>query len=52
MLYFNLNGVKGEQNNNQPFYKNGMEEYHSPLMDYAYQFERKLIYNTFFLSKA
>lgn len=43
MLYFNLNGVMGEQNNDQSFYKNVMGEYCSPLTDYAYQFERKLI---------
>ena len=43
MLYFNLNGVMGEQNNDQSFYKNVMGEYCSPLTDYSYQFERKLI---------
>lgn len=43
MLYFNLNGVLGEKNNDQSFYKNLMGEYCSPLTNYAYQFERKLI---------
>ena len=43
MVYFNLNGVIGEKTNNLSFYKNVLGEYGSPLTDYAYQFERKLI---------
>ena len=43
MLYFNLNGVIGEKNNDQSFYKNLMGEYCSQLTDYTYQFEVKLI---------
>ncbi|TCB47469.1 hypothetical protein E0H83_03030 [Acinetobacter terrestris] len=43
MLFFNLNGVVGEKNNDQSFYKNLMGEYFSLLTEYTYQFEKQLI---------
>lgn len=43
MFYFNLNGVVDTQGAEQSFYKSEIGEYCSPLTDYAYQFEKRLI---------
>lgn len=40
MLFFNLNGVVGEKNNDQSFYKNLMGEYCSLLTEFTDQFEK------------
>lgn len=43
MLFFNPNGVVGEKNSDQSFYKNLMGEYCSLLTEFTDQFEKKLI---------